>query len=409
MDTPTASPARTAITTEVTPTDRTVAAANLRAAVTECHELLSTSASITVVLPGPGLSALRARLAFVAALLGLLAVLTAPAEAAAPSPGVGLGLFASSPEWDYGPLIDEIAALGVDGVLMVVPWYQRDVRSTLIRPRPGFSPSLATVKRTLEQLAQAGLAATVMPIVLLEVQEHPRQWRGVIAPERFGKPAVERWFGSYRDFLLALASLAAQTGAERVIVGSELLSMEGERALWLDLIARTRRIFEGELIYSANWDQYNDVTFWEALDGIGVNGYFRLAADDANPTTDEIVAAWEGPLKGLAKLRGEVGLPLLISEVGYSSRVTAAAKPWCACTAETIDHELQSQLYSALMRVFVQGELTKSGEAPLPFDRWFLWNWFGQGGREDGTFSPRGKPAEVVLRKALGDREPQGQ
>jgi len=344
-----------------------------------------------------------------AVLCSLLSGWATSASASSPSVGIGLGLFASEPEWDYGPLIDEIATLGVDGVLLVVPWYQKDVRATLIRPRPGFSPSLATVKRTLEQLDAKGLEATVMPIVLLQEQDHPRQWRGVIAPEEEGKPAVARWFRSYQDFLLAHAALAAQTGAERLIVGSELLSMEGEKAQWLDLIARTRQLFDGELIYSANWDQYDRVTFWEALDAIGVNGYFRLAQDGAEPTGDELVAAWERPLEGLRKLRADVGLPLLITEVGYSSRETAAAKPWCACAAEAIDHELQSRLYSALMRVFVHEELSKAGAASLPFDRWFLWNWFGRGGREDGTFSPRGKPAEVVLRRALEERKTQGQ
>ena len=56
----------------------------------------------------------------------------------------------------------------------------------------------------------AGMQASLMPIVLIEHTEHPKEWRGVIAPEARGGPAVERWFRSYTDFLLAHAVLAQQ-------------------------------------------------------------------------------------------------------------------------------------------------------------------------------------------------------
>ena len=37
--------------------------------------------------------------------------------------GVALGLFATDPEWDYGPLVDEIRARGATDVLVVVNAY----------------------------------------------------------------------------------------------------------------------------------------------------------------------------------------------------------------------------------------------------------------------------------------------
>ena len=333
--------------------------------------------------------------------LALLLALALPAHAEDAAAGIGLGLFATDPDFNYGALIEEIEEAGAEHVLLVVPWYQKNVRSTVIRPLPGRSPSIETVRRTLHQLKTAGIGATVMPIVLLEVQEHARQWRGVITPERHGVDGTARWFASYRDFVVAHAVLAGEVGAERFIVGSELLSMEDRRELWLELIHRVRAVFDGPLVYSANWDQFDEVSFWDALDGIGVNGYFRLAPDGVRPTEDALVDAWARPLADLAELRDKVGLPLLITEVGYSSRSTAAAKPWCACAAEPIDQELQATLYRALFRVFADRELERRGEAPLPFGQYFVWNWFGFGGPEDGTFTPRGKPAERVLRDAL--------
>lgn len=332
-----------------------------------------------------------------AVLTALLLVLPVAAQAQAPSAGIGLGLFASDPQWDYGPLVDEIADLGATDVLLVVPWYQHDIRSTVIQPRVGYSPTLPTVLRTLVQVQEQGMRATLMPIVLIEHTENPKQWRGVIDAQHRGGPAVERWFRAYSDFLLAHAVLAQRAGAARMVVGSELLSMEGERELWLELIGKVRSVFGGSLLYSANWDHFRKVTFWDALDEIGVNGYFRLAEDGARPGFDDIVAAWEEPLADLADLSAEVGLPLVITEIGYASKVTAAAKAWCVCPNESLDQELQATLIEAFLEVVDRG--SRGPEEPMPFDGFFLWNWFGFGGADDGGFTPRGKPAEDVLRR----------
>jgi hypothetical protein len=336
---------------------------------------------------------MSARAVLVAILIAAAAALWVPSACAQVTPGVGLGLFASDPSWDYGELVTEIAELGATDVLVVVPWYQWDIHATAIRPRYGHSPTLPTVLRTLLQVQAAGMQASLMPIVLIEHTEHPKQWRGVIDPQARGGPAVERWFRSYTDFLLSHAVLAEQAGAVRLVVGSELLSMEGERALWLDLIARARRAFSGRLLYSANWDHFRKVTFWDALDEIGVNGYFRLAKDGVRPELDEVIDAWDDHLKALDGLGREVGLPVLLTEIGYPSKVTAAAKAWCVCPHEALDLELQATLLDGFLQVVDRGG--------LPFDGFFLWNWFGLGGPDDGGFTPRGKPAEDVVRSWL--------
>ncbi len=345
------------------------------------------------------------RAALVAALVCLAAAYAVLAHARPkdyPAPGIGLGLFASDAEWDYTPLLDEIDELDPDaGVFVVVPWYQADKHATEIGPLAGFSPSLTTVDRTLSQLRDRRLRATVMPIVLLDVQHSPKDWRGVLDPQVDGEPARDDWWASYERYMLSMAETAAKNEAWRLVVGSELLAMEGETERWRDLIRKIRARFRGELLYSANWDHYEDIAFWDELDGIGVNGYFRLAPDGARPTEDELVRAWAKPLQRLAELRDTVGLPVTITEIGYSARTTSAAKPWCLCATEAMDQQLQARLYRALLRVFVDGELKKAGMAPLPFDAWYLWNWFGVGGPEDGTYTPRGKPAEVELRRWL--------
>ncbi len=337
----------------------------------------------------------------VAALVGLLAALAAPSVLSQTVAGVGLGLFASDPDWDYGGLITEIAELGATDVLIVVPWYQQDLHATSMQPRFGFSPTLPTVRRTLLQVQAAGLRATLMPIVLLAHTDHPRQWRGVLDPRVDGLPAVGRWWDGYADLVLAHAVLAQEAGAVRMVVGSELLSMEGERDRWLDLIARVRGVFDGRLLYSANWDHFPEVTFWSALDEVGVNGYFQIAEEGVRPDPAAIVAAWDEHLAALQTLGEQVGLPVLLTEIGYPSKVSAAARAWCVCPTEALDQDLQARLLDGFLQVVDRGTGGGPEGDSLPFQAFFLWNWFGAGGPQDGGFTPRGKPAEGVLRRWL--------
>ena len=48
---------------------------------------------------------------------------------------------------------------------------------------------------------------------------------------------------------------------------------------WRKLIRKTRSLYQGQLTYAANFDQYHEVSFWDALDFMGVNAYFSLRSD----------------------------------------------------------------------------------------------------------------------------------
>ena len=52
------------------------------------------------------------------------------------------------------------------------------------------------------------------------------------------------------------------------------------------LIAELRTLYPGLLTYSANWDEAQDVLFWDQLDLIGINAFYPLADHD-NATFDE--------------------------------------------------------------------------------------------------------------------------
>lgn len=314
--------------------------------------------------------------------------------------GVGLGLFASDPAYDYSELLDEIVAHGATDLLVVVAWYQPDVGSHDIAPRPGYSPSDETVRRTLEQARARNLRVSLLPIVRL-VRRTPTEWRGRIAP-RAGEGA---WFKSYERYVLRMAKIAEATGVARFGVGSELLTLERYEGRWRELIARVRGAYRGRLYYSANWDHFDPIRFWDALDEVGVTAYFELTRDEKKrPTPAELQDAWRGPRFDLMRLRARVNKPLVITEIGYPSIVTAARYPWDETRKAPRDPALQEDLYRAFCDAF-------AGAGVL--DGFFFWNWFGFGGASDSGYTPRNKPAAKAMKQCLerpswDERKPRG-
>jgi hypothetical protein len=337
--------------------------------------------------------------------VALLSLLLAGCPAAAPSTttaaaarptatqkGVALGLFAADPAWDYGPLLDELQGAGATDVLVAVVWAQPRIDSARIhrsRAPTTTSPDDATVVRTLLHVRDRGMRATLFPIERLEL--HTREeWRGRIA----ARAGVDAWFDSYRDFVVVMAGLAAEGGAARFSVGSELLSVEHEEARWRALIKEVRRRFSGRLLYSANWDHYRQVPFWDAVDEVGVTAYFELAGDDDDEVSDdELQAAWAAPKRELLAFAASRRQPLVITEVGYPAKETAAWHPWDETARAAVDVELQARLYDAFCAAWKRE----------PLDGFYVWNWFGFGGDDDGGYTPRGKPAARALARCLRD------
>ena len=301
--------------------------------------------------------------------------------------GVALGLFATDPAWDYGPLIEEIRDRGASDVLVVVNAYQSDRFASDITLRPGRSPNESTVARTLAQVRRAGMRAALMPVVRLQRRD-PHDWRGVIAPA----DGLEAWFESYRRFVLPLARLAQNADAQRFVVGSELGSLEPYQDHWRALISELRSEFSGVLSYSANWDHADAVQFWDALDEVGLTAYFPLTGGVGPSWTESLARAWRAPRREIDDLRRRVGKPVLITEIGYPSQGGAAGQPWDDTSSKVLELRLQQRLYRSFCDAFSQ---TPS------ISGFYVWNWFGFGGPRDLSFTPRGKPAANELAKCF--------
>ncbi len=283
-------------------------------------------------------------------------------------------------------LFGEMADMGANAVLISNPGYQEHAGSDTFEIDPAVTPTDEQWREIISIAHHHGLRVILMPIVLLS---HPRgnEWRGVINP-----PNWDDWFDRYREFLLRFARIAEANRVEVMTVGSELISTEKYTDRWRTLIRDVRKVYRGKLSYSSNWDHYKVVEFWDELDLIGMTSYYKLASEP-NPSLESLVEAWQPIKRGVLRWQERIGKPLLFTEVGWCSQEGAAAEPWNYYhkqQATPAGLEEQRNCYLAFIKTWAD---TPEVGGTL----W--WEWTdGAGGPTDYNYTPRGKPAEQVLR-----------
>ncbi|MCS7033091.1 MAG: hypothetical protein NZ561_03745 [Phycisphaerae bacterium] len=319
------------------------------------------------------------------------------ATAPAGLPYRGVVLQIQRTDWieKYERCIDEIAELGADTVKLVVDARQENGASARIYLDLRMTPTVDQLAKLIRHAKDRGLRVILMPIVLLD---NPRgnEWRGRIQPSE-NSGGWPEWWRSYREMLTHFAWIAQGNGVDVFVVGSELISTHGETHLpeWRRTISEVRRVFQGPLTYSSNWDHYTHVKFWDQLDFIGMNSYWSLGSD-RNVTVPQIVARWREIQSELFRFQQKVNKPILLLEVGWCSMANMASEPWDYTQDEDAaptDLELQKKLYEGFFQAW-HGRRELGG--------FCIWVWDPVGfGPSDRGYTPKGKPAEQVLRDWL--------
>ncbi len=302
-------------------------------------------------------------------------------------PFIGAGMQIQRVDWidRYRQSIDEIAAVGGDTVLLVVDARQENGSSSRIYLDMRMTPTPDQLSALIRHAKSRNLRVILMPIVLLDAPRSLNEWRGTLKPVNW-----EDWFNSYRDMLTHFAWIAEGNGVDVLVIGSELVSSESHADQWRQTINHVRGIYSGRLTYSANWDHYTSIPFWDQLDLIGMNSYYKLGRD-RNVTLPEIQTRWQEIQKDLLAFQEKTGKPLLFLEVGWCSLANAAHEPWDYTKVDVkIDLDLQKRLY--------EGFFTSWWGTPQ-LGGFMIWEWTpDDGGPTHRGYTPKGKPAEQVLR-----------
>lgn len=255
-------------------------------------------------------------------------------------------------------------------------------------------------KNVLAAIAQAharGLKVLLVPHLWVE----SGGWRALIDPG--DDAAWARWSDSYRAFTLTWAEVAREGAAEMFSVGVELRSWVTTPRVtsMLSIIDAVRKIYPGLITYSANWDDVNDTAILGALDVIGINAFYPLAPREG-ATSSELAEGGRKVAANIEALARSTGLPVVLTEIGYTTRPDPALRPWewpDGMKGVRVDERAQAQAYAALI-------------GPLLDARWcagfFIWRMYADpddvSQEAEWGFSPRGKLAELVVRDAFTAR-----
>lgn len=300
----------------------------------------------------------------------------------------------------YHRLIPEIAELGADTVLFVVHGWQEHAGSLDLHIDGRKTADAEEVGRLCDLARAHGLRRILMPIVLLS---SPRgsEWRGKIIP---ADRDWEAWFNRYRQFIVHFATVAERHQVEIFMVGSELIKTERYDDQWRKVIAEVRRHYHGKLGYSANWDHYQPekVAFWPLLDYVGMTSYYELASGP-NPPIDEIDANWTKIKQEITAFQRGVDKPIIFTEVGWCSQEGAAKEGWNYYANQHATEKgriEQAILYEAFLKAWAE-------EPGVGGIIWWEWDT-SPGGDNDHGYSPRGKPAERILREWFAEKREAG-
>ncbi len=301
-----------------------------------------------------------------------------------------------------GPELEPLRANGVRWISQTPFGWQSSVDDPHIRLSTGnflgFGPFWGEtdtgIAVTTRLAHRVGIKVLLNPHLWLRDGE----WRGRIRMRN--ESDWKQWFKDYTVYINHYAELAQREGVDLLCVGTELKGTSARGRDWRAVIEQVRRRYHGPILYAANWDgEADSVSFWDALNAIGLQAYFPLAPG-ASPALEELKGGWQGVVPPLAEFSARWNRPIIFTEVGYKSCERAAERPWEWEPTGPVDLALQARCYEALFAT-VWSEPWLRGA--------FIWKWHpGPPKRRprDRDFSPQGKPAEDVLRRVFSAPEP---
>lgn len=341
-----------------------------------------------------------------ALLEGILAALIAagPAARSGPAPGAGpdarfvRGMTISCQTWGrewasdgFARELDELARLGVNWVA-IHPYARIGADGTVSWRALDPEDPPEWIARPIREAHARGMSILVIPH--LAYWGSPWRWRGDIDFE--DPAALDRFFATSTAWLVAVAR--ASRGADAFCVGNETDRLIAHESHWRDLIGAVRAATDAKLVYASNWSDYARVPFWDALDAIGVQGYFPLS-EASEPAEDELRGRWRAVLAELRALSERTGKPVVFTELGYPASLEAARMPWAFEEARGAGRAAAEDLQRRLLAV----ALDEIGREREWLRGAFLWKWF-VGPAPGENFLMNRPPLREVIAGAWGAR-----
>jgi hypothetical protein len=280
-----------------------------------------------------------------------------------------------------------VAKMSADSISVMPFAFLREARSPsveFIHRNPGGETDEGTV-RAVSDARGLGMSAMVKPQI----------WVGggnFVGEVSMGsEESWRRFFDAYRRFIVHHAVVSEAAGAGLFCVGTELVGTEPRARQWRETIASVRLATGAPLTYASNWAAgAPKVSFWDALDAIGVDFYDPLSGDASasDAALEEGAATAARPLESLARASRK---PVIFAEAGYPPVRGAWITPHDENSGRPPAPGEAGRAIAAVFRAL-------SGKAWWKGVYWWKVFSSGQGAREnDRGYNLLGTPAEKAI------------
>jgi hypothetical protein len=317
------------------------------------------------------------------------------------------------------------AAVGANMVVLTPSWTVSSIAPLKLATQPGQDPLwIDTV--IMSQLARnQGLNVAIFPTP----QFPPSADTSISASAQFWKNAPkdavwwQTWFTQYRSFLVNYADLAAQSGAQTLILGGDWVTPalpggllpDGSssnvpadaEAQWRSILQDVRAHFKGQVLWALPYQKSSitaPVSFLRDVDGIYLLWSISIAPSSTATKTDYANEAGRLLDNEVAPLSSLLGKPIFLA-VSYPSASGAASgcvpngagscldfdalsRPNADVSAASLSLQTQADIYEAMLiainaRPWVSGFVSRGYYLPAAL--------------QDKSTSIHGKPAATVL------------
>lgn len=224
----------------------------------------------------------------------------------------------------------------------------------------------------------------------------PQIWVRGSWPGDLNMESEEDWdmfFEYYERWISHYALLAELFEIDIFCIGTELTRATLQHQdRWIDLANRIRSVYSGQLVYASNWgEEYENLTFWDAFDYIGLNSYYPLS-DKEDATEQELREGAQQVVQRIRSVQKQFNKPLLLTEIGYPS----TEKPWMYPWQENRQNPSNAEHQALCYRIMIESLAKEKWLAGI---YWWKWPSFLERGGENhrDRFTPNGKPAEQVV------------
>lgn len=268
--------------------------------------------------------------------------------------------------------------LGADCIAITPTWHQLTKQTNEIYPTLK-TPSDSAIRNVILVAQSLGYRLMIKPH--LDVEDGTL--RTELQPTDF-----LTWFRGYTNFILHYVNIAQSCSVDEFCIGTELKKLSS-RAEWRMLIDSIRKIYNGQLTYAANWDEYPNVTFWNYLDDIGVNAYFPLA-ENCEATIEEYLENFQLWLNQIDNFQTQVRKKIIITEIGYRSIKGSGLRPYDWQTSGLVSENDQAHAYQTVLETLQRKSWLKGI---------YFWYWQPILQEDSIGYTPYLKKAALVLRQ----------